>query len=75
MTFSLEGFTTVRREGIELEANFTASVNADMRVGGLEESITVSGAAPKPSRFEQFRGIAKTKLTTDELMAMLRGDD
>ena len=37
--------------------------------------LTVVGAEPKPSRFERFRGIAKTKLTTDELMAMLRGDD
>jgi AbrB family looped-hinge helix DNA binding protein len=37
--------------------------------------LTVAGAEPKPSRFERFRGIAKTKLTTDELMAMLRGDD
>jgi len=46
VSFSLEGFTTVKREGIELTANFTASVNAEMKVGGLEESITVSGAAP-----------------------------
>ena len=46
VTFSLEGFTVVKREGIELTANFTASVNADLKVGGLEESITVSGAAP-----------------------------
>src|SRR5438093_12992289 len=29
VTFSLAGFTTVKREGIELTANFTASVNAD----------------------------------------------
>ncbi|HUR33322.1 MAG TPA: TonB-dependent receptor [Vicinamibacterales bacterium] len=46
VNFSLAGFTTVKREGIELQANFTASVNAEMKVGGLEESITVSGAAP-----------------------------
>lgn len=46
VNFSLEGFTTVKREGIELSSNFTASVNADLKVGGLEESITVSGAAP-----------------------------
>jgi hypothetical protein len=46
VTFSLPGFSTVKREGIELTANFTASVNADMRVGGLEETITVSGASP-----------------------------
>ena len=31
--------------------------------------------APKPSRFEKLRGTAPTKLSTDELMAMLRGDD
>ncbi len=46
VTFSLEGFSTVKREGVELSANFTASVNAEMKVGALEESITVSGAAP-----------------------------
>jgi Carboxypeptidase regulatory-like domain len=46
VTFTLEGFNTVRREGLELTANFTASVNADMRIGGLEETITVSGASP-----------------------------
>jgi hypothetical protein len=34
------------RDGIELTAGFTATVNADLQVGSLEESITVSGAAP-----------------------------
>jgi antitoxin PrlF len=33
------------------------------------------GARPEPSRFEKLRGTATTKLTTDEIMAMLRGDD
>lgn len=37
--------------------------------------LVVVGAEPKPSRFEKLRGTAPTKLTTDELMAMLRGDD
>jgi hypothetical protein len=46
VTFSLPGFNTVRREGIELPAAFTASVNAVMRVGALEETITVSGDSP-----------------------------
>ncbi len=46
VTFSLAGFTTVRREDLELPANFTAAVNADIQVGGLEESITVRGASP-----------------------------
>jgi hypothetical protein len=46
VTFTLAGFTTVRREGIELTANFTASINVEMRVGSLEESITVTGESP-----------------------------
>jgi antitoxin PrlF len=37
--------------------------------------LVKQGAPPRPSRFEQFRGSATIKLTTDELMAMLRGDD
>ena len=46
VTFSLSGFSTVRRDGIELTTGFTANVNAEMRVGSLEETITVSGASP-----------------------------
>jgi carboxypeptidase family protein len=46
VTFTLAGFSTVRREGIELTTNFTASINAELRVGSLEESITVSGETP-----------------------------
>jgi hypothetical protein len=43
ITFALTGFTSVKREGIDLPAGFTATVNAEMRVGGLEETIVVSG--------------------------------
>jgi hypothetical protein len=46
VTFTLPGFSTLRREGVELTSSFTATVNADLRVGALEESITVSGEAP-----------------------------
>jgi hypothetical protein len=46
VTFTVPGFSTVRRESIELPANFTATVNAELRVGGVEETITVSGDAP-----------------------------
>src|SRR5712691_1031624 len=46
VTFTLSDFTTIKREGIELTAGFTATVNADMRVGALAETITVSGASP-----------------------------
>ncbi len=46
VTFSLTGFQTVRNEGLVLAANFTATVNAEMKVGAIEETITVSGDAP-----------------------------
>jgi hypothetical protein len=46
VTFTLTGFTTVKREGIILQGTFDAQVNADLRVGALEETITVSGASP-----------------------------
>jgi hypothetical protein len=46
VTFTLSGFSTLRREGIELSTGFTATVNADMKVGALEETLTVTGASP-----------------------------
>jgi hypothetical protein len=46
VTFTLPGFTTVKRDGIELTGDFVASVNADLRVGSLEETVTVTGESP-----------------------------
>jgi hypothetical protein len=46
VTFTLPGFGAFKREGLELTTNFTATVNAELKVGGLEETITVSGASP-----------------------------
>jgi hypothetical protein len=46
VTFSLSGFGTVRREGIELTGNRTATVDADLKVGGVAEAITITGDAP-----------------------------
>jgi hypothetical protein len=46
VTFSLTGFSTVKREGIELSGTFVASVNADLRVGALQETVTVTGETP-----------------------------
>ena len=46
VTFSLAGFSVFKRENVELVANFTAAINAEMKVGALEETITVSGTSP-----------------------------
>jgi hypothetical protein len=46
VTFTLTGFKTYRRDGLQLPAEFTATVNAELGVGTLEETITVTGASP-----------------------------
>jgi hypothetical protein len=46
VTFTLTGFSVVKREGIELTGSFNATINADLKVGGLEETITVTGESP-----------------------------
>ncbi|HET9702392.1 MAG TPA: TonB-dependent receptor [Vicinamibacterales bacterium] len=46
ITFSLPGFNTVTRENVELAGNFTATINIELGVGTLQESVTVSGASP-----------------------------
>jgi hypothetical protein len=46
VTFTLTGFRSIRREGIRLTAAFTATINADLQVGTIEESITVTGESP-----------------------------
>src|SRR6185503_9709558 len=46
VTFTLPGFSTYKREGLELTTGFTAAVNGEMKVGSLEETVTVTGATP-----------------------------
>jgi hypothetical protein len=46
VTFSLTGFSTVKRDGIELSTGFTANVAGEMKVGSVEETVTVSGQSP-----------------------------
>ena len=46
VTFTLPGFSTVRREGIQLTGTFTATIDTDLRVGAVEETITVTGETP-----------------------------
>jgi hypothetical protein len=46
LTVSLPGFNTVRREGIELAGTLTAAIDIDLRVGALEETVTVLGESP-----------------------------
>lgn len=67
VTFSLAGFNTVKREGISLTAGFTASVDADMPVGALEETVTVSGQAP----LVDTQNIRQQTLLSDDTLKVL----
>jgi len=46
LTFTLPGFTTIKREAIEVSGVAVTTINADMRVGGVQETITVTGETP-----------------------------
>src|SRR5262245_51480014 len=46
VTFTLPGFSTFKRDAVELPADFTATINAELKVGALEETITVTGESP-----------------------------
>jgi hypothetical protein len=46
VTFALAGFASVRREGLTVSGSAVIAVDAEMRVGGVQETVTVTGAAP-----------------------------
>ena len=46
VTFMLPGFGAVKREGVEISGAFIATIDADLRVGELSETVTVTGQAP-----------------------------
>ena len=46
MTFSLAGFSTLVRDGLELTSNVTVPMNVELRVGALEEALTVTAETP-----------------------------
>ena len=46
LTYELAGFSTVVHEGIRVGLGFTATVNAELKVAALTETVTVSGQSP-----------------------------
>jgi hypothetical protein len=46
VTFTLPGFSVVKRENVELTSDFTATINTELRVGAVAETITVSAESP-----------------------------
>jgi len=60
----MTGFSTVKRPGIDLTSNFTAAINADLRVGQLEETVTVSGQSP----VVDVQNVVQQKIVTREVL-------
>ena len=67
VSFALSGFSTQVRSGIELTAGFTAVVNADLQVGALEDTITVSGVSP----LVDTQNVRKQTVMSAELLDVL----
>ena len=64
VAFTLTGFSTVKREGIELTGSFVATINADMKVGAVAETITVTGETP----LVDVQSAAVQKVVTKEVV-------
>jgi hypothetical protein len=64
VTFSLSGFSTVRREEIAVNAEITVQVNAEMKVGAVEETVTVIGTPP----IVDVQNVASRTVMTREVM-------
>ena len=67
VAFALDGFSTVVREGVRLAAGFTANIEAEMRVGSLQETITVTGASP----VVDVANVRRQTVVTNELLEAL----
>ncbi len=67
VTFALAGFNTFVREGLELPTDFTATISAEMRVGALEETVTVTGSSPVVDVASTARVQVLTRETLDAI--------
>jgi hypothetical protein len=62
VTFTLPGFSTVKREGVEVSVNVTSNTDAELRVGAVEETITVTGESP----IVDIQSSAQSRTMTDQ---------
>ncbi len=67
VTFSLSGFQTLKREGVELSGSFAATVNADLKVGAVAETVTVTGEAP----VVDIQSATKQRVVDQELLVAI----
>ncbi len=72
VAFTLPGFQTLRRDGIQLSASFTATVNVEMKVGALEETVTVTGESPV---VDTKQSVAQSVMSRDVMDRIPTGRD
>src|SRR3989454_6461722 len=72
VAFSLTGFRGVRRDGIVLPTSFTATVNADLAIGTVQEAITVTGESPL---VDVQRSVSQSVMTRETLDTIPTGKD
>jgi hypothetical protein len=69
VTFTLQGFNTVKREGIVLTGSLAATVDIEMRVGSLEETVTVSGESP----IVDVQNVKQQRVISSDIAASIPG--
>ena len=67
VTFTLTGFTTIKRDGVEAAGTLATTVNAELRVGTVNETVVVTGAAPTVD----VHGIRQERVLGQELLEAL----
>src|SRR3989442_15220261 len=67
LTFSLSGFASLTRTGIDVPSDMVVTVNADMKLGALAESLTVSGQSPQVDVLQA----SKTQVLTRDIIDAL----
>ncbi len=72
VAFTLAGFKTMRREGIEMSGTFAAQVNGEMQVGAVEESITVTGVSPTVDVINAQKEFVATREVLDSIPTPIR---
>src|SRR5689334_22235371 len=69
LTFTLQGFNTVKREGVVLTGSLTATIDVDMRVGSIQETVTVTGESP----IVDVQSIKQQRVIDDEAIRAIPG--
>jgi hypothetical protein len=67
LKFELSGFSTLIREELRLTIGFTARVDESLKVGAMEESVTVSGQSPIVDITSTSASVAFTKEILDSV--------